>query len=257
MVATGGRGSLLLRALAEALLLHLRYCRAVRGLGARCLDPPLLAPPLLRRLGLEGYRARRLWVEARRAAEGAGDASLVVYRWGSTVWRLVPVFGHEEVFYDRVEDVPVDYDDCVVLGERCGRLPRGNVFRVYLEGGHGGDLLRLNVVYVAVIADEASGGEAGEALAAAVRVLEGRGDALDAVRVAASVLRLIASAAGRLGLILPRVPRGRDELLHLSPAVRRLSQILGLVLRGDKEVEELALGAEGARRENTGERGGR
>ncbi len=210
------------------MLLHMRYCRGVLGLGARCLDPPLLAPPLLRRLGVEGYRARRLWAEARRTAEAAGDASLVVYRWGSTVWRLVPVFRHEEVFYDRVEDVPVDADDCLVLGERCGRLPRANAFRVYLEGGHGGDVVRLNIVYVAVIADEASHGAAGEALEAAVRILEGRGGVGDALRVAEAAVRLVASASGRLGLILPRVPADVGELFHVSPATRRLAQLIGL-----------------------------
>ena len=206
---------LLILAATRALRLHIGFCRS-RSL--KCLDPPLLAPRLLQRLGIWGYEARRLWREAREAAKEEAS-SLVLYHWGSTLWRLEPVFELGEVFYDPVTLMPMDPDDCRLVSS-CAKAPRAGTFKVYVSGIHGDEVVKLNIVYISLLVEEATGGLASEALQAFEQMLAH--EAGGYYTLERFVEEVIAKGCGLLRLFLPRPPCSISELLRYSPASRML-----------------------------------
>jgi hypothetical protein len=215
----GGLVLYLLAAAAEALLGHMRLCR---GLGLGCADPPLFTTGYLEALGYTGYRLRQVLSAAKRA----GRVDLYVSASGG-FW-LEPVYSVGSAYYERETRVPLDVDDCIALRDRCRVAPRTTLFYVYLVGSHGGEQVRLNVVYLATMADRATGGAAEEALARVAACLRGGGPpspgAMEETREL--FMRVVGLATRVLPMVLPGAPEEPEGLLERSPGLRRLREIL-------------------------------
>lgn len=179
------------------------------------MDPPLFTTGLLEALGYGGYRLRRVLHEAR------SSRPVVAYESPYARFVLVPRYSVGSAVYDAETRVPLDPADCLRLGERCRTAPHTSVYVVYLEGSHGGELLRLNVVYLAALAEHALG-LSRRLLRGVVSCLEG-GYAAGAEGLVGELLRVSLRVAG---LVLPSPPSGVEELARRSPGLRALLGLL-------------------------------
>ena len=212
-----GRGGLafILEAAAEALLGHLEACSRLH---LSCIDPPLFTTGYLEALGYTGYRLRRVLQEARQARP------IEVYVSSTTRFALEPVYSIGEAHYLRGERLPVDPDDCLRIPGGCSTAPHTSVFRVYLHGRHGGEELRVNVVYLGVLADRATGGAARRVLGEIAHCL--RGEPIRVEEARSLMERVLGLAERALPLVAGDEPGGREWIIARSPGLRRLLGLL-------------------------------
>jgi len=201
----------LLEASVRALLAHLEYCGLHGELA--CSDPPLFTTGLLEALGYRGYGLRRVLAEAREAGP------VPVYVSPYSRFMLAPSYRLGEARYDASSMVPLDLGDCLRVAA-CRVAPRTSVFSVYLEGGHGGERVRLNVVYLAVLL-ERRGFPVSRLTRGVLGCLTGSEEASvegldEMLSLAYSVVRVF----------LPDMLQGPGELLRYSPGLRMLMELL-------------------------------
>jgi hypothetical protein len=180
--------------------------------GARCRDPPAVTSTFLRSsLGFSEFRVKRFW----RVARSLTGYSLNVYRLRDAWFHLVPSVRRGAAYVVRGGDFFPDVFDCRAL--ECVEYTNENSLYLYLEGGLGGEALRLNVVYVLVKLLKVRP-ECYETILRAVESVS-RGDLSGGVSGLICMFKVLRDYGNVLADIIPVVPRSPSELMLLSPAL--------------------------------------
>ncbi len=183
--------------------------------GARCRDPPAVTSTFLRNsLGFSEFRVKRFW----RVARSLTGYSLNVYRLRDAWFHLVPSVRRGAAYVVREGDFFPDVFDCMSL--ECVEYTNENSLYLYLEGGLGGEALRLNVVYVLrklFMARPACY----ETIVRAVESVS-KGDLAGGMSGLICMFRVLKDYGNLLADVIPVVPRSPSELMLLSPALRTI-----------------------------------
>jgi len=190
--------------------------------GARCRDPPAITSTFLRSvLGFSEFRVKRFW----RVAKSLTGYSLNVYRLRDAWFHLVLTVRRGGVLAVNGGDFFPDMFDCLKL--ECVEFTNENALYLYLEGGLGGEALRVNVVHVLtkLLSVRPS---CYETLLNAVESVS-KGDLRGGASAVACLFRVLRDYSNALADIIPVIPKSLSELLLLSPA---LNAVVGKVRLG-------------------------
>ncbi len=202
---------------AEAILNSIRmiYTKCAE-LGLRCNDPPCVITPLLKCLGYNEYQIRRFWATFEDLGNGI---VLEIYRYSLARFNLVISYRKETVMHLRHKCIPLDEIDCRRLGSECIKTPHSHALYIYIDGRVENTVARLNVIRILYFLYSKNPRVVDELMEALRGVIWNRGNVLELYDKVLSGLRIGSSV---LKLILPLVPSNVEELLRLSPILRRI-----------------------------------
>lgn len=180
--------------------------------GVRCRDPPAITSTFLRKsLGFSEFRVKRFW----RVARSLTGYSLNVYRLRDAWFHLVLSVKRGAAYVVEGDSFFPDIFDCARL--KCVEYTNENSLYLYLEGGMGGEALRVNVVHVLTKLLQVRPA----CYDAIVRSVDSvrRGDLGGAVPGFICLFRVLRDYGNLLADIIPVVPKSISELALLSPAI--------------------------------------
>lgn len=178
----------------------------------RCRDPPAITSTFLRNvLGFSEFRVKRFW----KVAKSLMGYSLNIYRLRDAWFHLVLNVKKGAVFVVENDNFFPDMFDCMKL--KCVEYPNENVLYLYVEGGLGGEALRVNVVYILRRLLD-SRPTCYETLMKSVENIN-EGNLIEGMSGFICVFRVLKDYGNILSDILPVIPRSLSELMLLSPAI--------------------------------------
>ena len=178
----------------------------------RCRDPPAITSTFLRNvLGFSEFRVKRFW----KVAKSLMGYSLNIYRLRDAWFHLVLNVKKGAVFVVENANFFPDMFDCMKL--KCVEYPNENVLYLYVEGGLGGEALRVNVVYILRKLFDLRP-TCYETLMKSVENIS-EGNLIGGMSGFICVFRILKDYGNILADILPVIPRSLSELMLLSPAI--------------------------------------
>ena len=187
---------------------------------AKCRDPPATTSSLLKsKLGLSEFKIKRFW----RIARVYHGYSLNIYRLRDAWFHLV-ILVRRGTAYSYNDDFFPDEFDC--MRAKCLEYTNENMLYIYLEGGLGGEALRINTIYILKKLLEVES----ECYKKIMEGVEGiiRRDHTRIIRSVTCLFRILKSYSTILSEILPFIPRSLNDLLLISPALGSILLRLGI-----------------------------
>ncbi len=180
--------------------------------GARCRDPPVITSTFLRNaLGFSEFRVKRFW----KVAKSLMGYSLNIYRLRDAWFHLVINVRKGAVFVTEDGSFFPDMFDCMKL--RCVEYPNENVLYLYVEGGLGGEALRVNVVYIMKKLFDIRPNCYDTLVKSIENISEG--NLVGGMSGFICVFKILKDYSSTLADILPVIPKSLTELVLLSPAI--------------------------------------
>lgn len=180
--------------------------------GVRCRDPPAITSTFLRSpLGFSEFRVKRFW----RVARALVGYSLNIYRLRDAWFHLVPSIRRGAAYVVEGDDFFPDVFDCMRL--RCVEYTNENSFYLYIEGGLGGEALRLNVIHLLRKLLQVRPA-CYETILRSVRSVS-KGDLAGGMPGLICMFKVLRDYGNVLADIIPVVPKSPSELMLLSPAL--------------------------------------
>ncbi len=178
----------------------------------RCRDPPAITSTFLRSvLGFSEFRVKRFW----KVAKSLMGYSLNIYRLRDAWFHLVLNVKKGAVFVIENDNFFPDMFDCVKL--KCVEYPNENVLYLYVEGGLGGEALRVNVVYILRKLFDLRP-TCYDTLIKSIESIS-EGNLIGGMSGFICVFKILKDYGNILADILPVIPRSLSELMLLSPAI--------------------------------------
>jgi len=190
---------------------------------AKCRDPPAVTSSLLKsKLSLSEFKIKRFW----RIARAYHGYSLSIYRLRD-VWFHLVILVKKGTAYSYNDDFFPDEFDCMKV--KCLEYTNENMLYIYLEGGLGGEALRINTIYVLKKLLEVES----ECYKKLMEGVEGviRRDHTKIVRSIPCLFRILKKHSTILSEILPFIPKSLNDLLLISPALGSILLRLGIRIR--------------------------
>ena len=188
-------------------------------LGLSCRDPPLATSRFLYSLGFTQYRIRKLW----SALSKQHSYNIIIYKYRNSTFKLALTYERGPVNHLYLDGLYLPIDDIDSSQHShmsIVRSPKAHKAYVYVEGEISEHInININVIRVLVLLSRSGARNLVNRMLDEVReVLWGRGENLENI-----LLNIIKYRNERiLEVLLPKVPRSRDELYKLSPALRRI-----------------------------------
>ena len=188
-------------------------------LGLSCRDPPLATSRFLYSLGFTQYRIRKLW----SALSKQHNYNIIIYKYKNSMFKLTLTYERGPVNHLYLEDLYLPIDDIDAFQHShmsIVRSPKAHKAYAYIEGEISEHInININIIRVLVLLGGSGARDlVNRMLDEAREVLWGRGENLENI-----LLNIIKYRNTRiLEVLLPKVPRSRDELYKLSPALRRI-----------------------------------
>ena len=184
--------------------------------GLRCVDPPAATSRLLEWLGYGHHRIRTFWSRLEEAA----PVRVEVYRYrGVRFW--VVVLHRLEPLREMSSGEPCPLGELDWEGREHRFAPSAHVARVYLEGGVGGNGVRMNAVRLLCMMERSAPGSLSSLESLVLGLVWGR---LGRGEAATVISGLVGRWAGILGGLLPTVPVSPQRVLEIVPFVRKLQE---------------------------------
>jgi len=183
--------------------------------GVRCRDPPAITSTFLRRVvGFSEFRVKRFWKVARSVV----GYSLNIYRVRDAWFHLVPNVRRGAAYVVEGDNFFPDVFDCMEL--KCVEYTNENTFYLYIEGGLGGEALRVNLIHVLRKLLNVRPA-CYEAILRSVKSIN-VGDLNGGVPGLICMFRVLRDYGNVLADVIPVVPKSPSELMLLSPALRSI-----------------------------------
>ncbi len=188
-------------------------------LGLSCRDPPLATSRFLYSLGFTQYRIRKLW----SALSKQPNYNIIIYKYKNNLFKLTLVYERGPVSHLYLGGIYLPIDDMdASQHSRMGavRSPRAHKVYAYIEGEISEHInININIIRILVLLGR-SGAQSliNKMLDEVKEVLWGRGENLENILLDIIKYRNIKI----LEVLLPKVPRSKEELYKLSPALRRI-----------------------------------
>ncbi|MCE4625642.1 MAG: hypothetical protein F7C35_07265 [Desulfurococcales archaeon] len=182
----------------KAMILNCVYCRL------KCVNPPAVTTGLLRDLGYTQYDIRAFWSRL-----PLGINKIAIYR--TRIGKFDLIFDHRvgavKETVCRNLTTPVDNIDA----RRVPSYTSPNTHMLYLqvEGGFGGNVLRINIIRLARIIESYEPGLPERFLVSVREVISGK---IDKKYVIDLIYKEIEKWSRTLSLILPYIPRSPQDL---------------------------------------------
>ncbi len=189
-----------------------RIARCCSYLRLHCRDPPAASSSLLYGLGYNQYQVRSFW----SAMKEIGSAEIEIYKFRRASFRLRIVYKRAPLREVQCVEVKVPIDPADSEGLYYEYAPSAHAVYLYVEGGFSGVGVKVNAERLLRLVAERDPDLLDELEGSIIKQAWGRGDVENAV------LRILRGWHGLLDNVLPRVPRILDDLLRLSPVLRRL-----------------------------------
>ncbi|MCE4619732.1 MAG: hypothetical protein F7C33_01785 [Desulfurococcales archaeon] len=188
-------------------------------LGLSCRDPPLATSRFLYSLGFTQYRIRKLW----SALSKQFNYHIIIYKYRNSVFKLALTYerGPASHLYLGGLYLPIDDIDAS-QHSRMGivRSPKAHKVYAYIEGEISEHIsININIIRILVLLGRSGAQSLIDSMLHEVKgVLWGRGRNLENILLDLIKYKNIEI----LEVLLPKVPRSKDELYKLSPALRRI-----------------------------------
>ncbi|MEB2836777.1 MAG: hypothetical protein GSR80_000728 [Desulfurococcales archaeon] len=145
-----------------------------------------------------------------------GSAEIEIYKFRRASFRLRIVYKRAPLREVQCVEVKVPIDPADSEGLYYEYAPSAHAVYLYVEGGFSGVGVKVNAERLLRLVAERDPDLLDELEGSIIKQAWGRGDVENAV------LRILRGWHGLLDNVLPRVPRILDDLLRLSPVLRRL-----------------------------------
>ncbi|MCE4619109.1 MAG: hypothetical protein F7C37_06690 [Desulfurococcales archaeon] len=187
-----------------------------------CRDPPLASTRFLYSLGYTQYLIRSLWKKLSEPID-----SIALYKYENAVFNLSVEHSVEALCSLEYNGlfIPLDAMDSLHLrhgGHNCLFTPRTHVIRVYLKGSVLDHVeIRINIIrLLSIIAKGLGLGKVYELLDGIIELLWNR----DVRSIESELLEFFHhdNYERILSFFLPHIPRDLEDLLRVSPVLRRL-----------------------------------
>ena len=188
-------------------------------LGLSCRDPPLATSRFLYSLGFTQYRIRKLW----SALSKQLNYNIIIYKYRNSMFKLTLTYERGPVSHLYLGDLYLPIDDIdASQHSHMGvvRSPKAHKVYAYIEGEISEHInININIIRILVLLGR-SGAQnlINKMLDEVKEVLWGRGENLENILLDIIKYKNIKI----LEVLLPKVPRSKDELYKLSPALRRI-----------------------------------
>ncbi len=186
----------------------------------RCRDPPLSTSKLLRILGLSEYQERNYW---RIAKIITNQGSMSLYKYSNIEFNLITELRNEKIY--SYNNIPVDYIDCRILGNKCKITNKGFAFYVYITGNIEKSSLKINAINLLNLLAMYNQDLPFGLLASIVNTPYNGNAGFEAMLE--NILRLVRIPI--VELILPKSPQNFNELMKFSKLLRELGRQFGLI----------------------------
>ncbi|MEB3807069.1 MAG: hypothetical protein GSR73_06105 [Desulfurococcales archaeon] len=198
--------------------------KACLDLGLECRDPPIASTALLYSLGHTQYEVRSLWSRLSKR----NSVKATIYKYEDS--RFYAELSHEiETIYTLDYgglSIPVDRLDAERLRRKhctCNISPHSHTVRVYIKGNLSQHVsISVNAVRILVLLGEYLGYNVVDNLLDSLLRLVWRNE-LAGLKENIAVFFKQHKYASVLSIILPYVPRDEEDLLKVSPLLRRLT----------------------------------
>ncbi len=187
-----------------------------------CRDPPAVTTGVLYSLGYIQYHVRRFW---RNVRDSLGNYTL--YKYHDAFYELSLGLETDGLYYLPLEDLamPLDpLDKELILRKRMDYefAPRAYQLYVYVEGYyHNHITIRINLIRILTFLIKYHGQESLDYAIHCVKQLVWKQDKSCLQTIYRDIV-LDTHIHGILGVVLPKVPRSFNELLLVSPLIRRV-----------------------------------
>ena len=188
-------------------------------LGLSCRDSPLATSRFLYSLGFTQYRIRKLW----SALSKQSNYNIIIYKYRNSVFKLVLAYEKGPASHLYLDGLCLPVDDIDVSQHshmRVVRSPKAHKAYAYIEGQISEHInININIIRVLVLLGRSGARDlVNEMFDEVKEVLWGRNENLENI-----LLNIIKYKNIKiLEVLLPKVPRSREELFRLSPALRRI-----------------------------------
>ncbi len=184
-------------------------------LNLSCYDPPVVISPLLKCLGYNEYQIRKFW----RYFEEGGKIKVEIYRYLEAHFEIISIYRKETISHIRHSCVPVDAIDCHKIGSDCVKTPHSHVLYVYVDGKIGNAEIRMNIIRLLSLLYAINRKVVDRLLDTILDLVWNR---VSVDEFYDRVLETLKLGDNILGVVLPLKPNDKNQLLQLSPILRRI-----------------------------------